>query len=286
MLTLEGLEKRIGTAGSLLSVVTSMKNLAAVNMRQFEKAVESLSAYDSVTQQGWAALLRNGGLRTTHLTGAHIVLAVGTDQGLCGAFNELVSEHVLSFIDAQDVPPVIFVSGERLAGALEDARLSLSGRIPQPAGLPGIAGTAMAAVRGLPVKPAPLTVVYNRPASGGGFECRVRQVLPLNRDWAESLGEKPWPRRNLPMIGVPKRDMFSALFRQHLFISLYRAFGHSMAAENAARLAAMQRAEKNIEEMRDELAAQFRELRQNMITAELLEVASGFEALGGDTDVV
>jgi F-type H+-transporting ATPase subunit gamma len=52
-----------------------------------------------------------------------------------------------------------------------------------------------------------------------------------------------------------------------------------MAAENAARLASMQRAEKNIEETKEELTRTFHTLRQNTISEELFDVISGFEAL-------
>ncbi len=60
---------------------------------------------------------------------------------------------------------------------------------------------------------------------------------------------------------------------------LYGAIARSMAAENIARLAAMHAAEKNIEDMREELQANFRQTRQNSITEELLDVMAGFEAL-------
>jgi F-type H+-transporting ATPase subunit gamma len=52
-----------------------------------------------------------------------------------------------------------------------------------------------------------------------------------------------------------------------------------MAAENAARLASMQRAEKNIEETKEELTRTFHTMRQNTISEELFDVISGFEAL-------
>lgn len=53
-----------------------------------------------------------------------------------------------------------------------------------------------------------------------------------------------------------------------------------MASENASRLNAMQRAERNIEERLDEMRGRFHQLRQQSITEELLDIVSGFEALG------
>jgi F-type H+-transporting ATPase subunit gamma len=70
-----------------------------------------------------------------------------------------------------------------------------------------------------------------------------------------------------------------ALIREYLFISLFRACAESLASENASRLAAMQRAEKNIDELLEDLNQTFHRLRQSGIDEELFDVISGFEAL-------
>lgn len=71
-----------------------------------------------------------------------------------------------------------------------------------------------------------------------------------------------------------------ALIREYLFISLYRACAESLASENASRLAAMQRAEKNIDELLEDLASKFHQLRQSSIDEELFDVVAGYELLG------
>ena len=70
-----------------------------------------------------------------------------------------------------------------------------------------------------------------------------------------------------------------ALIREYLFISLFRACAESLASENASRLAAMQRADKNIDELLEDLNRTFHRQRQNGIDEELFDVISGFEAL-------
>jgi len=69
--------------------------------------------------------------------------------------------------------------------------------------------------------------------------------------------------------------------REYLFVSLFRACAESLASENASRLAAMQRAEKNIDELLEALNGKFHRLRQSAIDEELFDVISGFEALAG-----
>jgi F-type H+-transporting ATPase subunit gamma len=70
-----------------------------------------------------------------------------------------------------------------------------------------------------------------------------------------------------------------ALIREYFFVSLFRACAESLASENASRLAAMQRAEKNIDELQEELNRTFHRLRQSSIDEELFDVFSGFEIL-------
>ena len=69
-----------------------MKSLAAVNIRQYEKAVESLEEYRVVIDQGWQVLFRNKGQMPLGSTGKKSVcLVVGSDQGMCGQFNEIIA---------------------------------------------------------------------------------------------------------------------------------------------------------------------------------------------------
>ena len=72
-----------------------------------------------------------------------------------------------------------------------------------------------------------------------------------------------------------------ALIGEYLFILLFRACAESLASENASRLAAMQRAEKNIGDLLDRLQRSFHQLRQSSIDEELFDVISGFEAMAG-----
>ncbi len=71
------------------------------------------------------------------------------------------------------------------------------------------------------------------------------------------------------------------LIREHLFVSLFQACAESLASENASRLAAMQRADKNIDELLEDLNGTFHRLRQSGIDEELFDVIAGFEELVG-----
>jgi F-type H+-transporting ATPase subunit gamma len=74
-------------------------------------------------------------------------------------------------------------------------------------------------------------------------------------------------------------ETLRALIREYLFVSLFRACAESLASENVSRLAAMQRADKNIDELLEDLNGTFHRLRQSGIDEELFDVISGVEAL-------
>jgi F-type H+-transporting ATPase subunit gamma len=63
------------------------------------------------------------------------------------------------------------------------------------------------------------------------------------------------------------------------YVSIFRACAESLAGENASRLAAMERAERNINQLLEDLHSTYHRLRQNGIDEELFDLISGFEAL-------
>ena len=107
-----------------------------------------------------------------------------------------------------------------------------------------------------------------------------QRLLPLDDAWRRKLVEFAWPTKPLPEV-MGGRATLRALIREYLFVTLFRACAESLASENASRLAAMERADRNIDELLGDLNASFHRLRQGGIDAELFDVISGFEALAG-----
>lgn len=91
----------------------------------------------------------------------------------------------------------------------------------------------------------------------------------------------PWPTKNLAEVKGGDTATARALMREYLFVSLFRACAESLASENASHLVAMQRADKNINELLENLDGTFHRLRQSGIDEELFDVISGFVALVG-----
>ena len=124
-----------------------------------------------------------------------------------------------------------------------------------------------------------LYIFHNRPKSGAAYEPVSQQLLPLDEQWRLRLAHLPWPTKNLPEVIGDRAPTLAALVREYLFVSLYKACAESLASENASRLAAMQRAEKNIDDLVVNLNQTFRRLRQTSIDEELFDVLSGYESL-------
>jgi F-type H+-transporting ATPase subunit gamma len=125
-----------------------------------------------------------------------------------------------------------------------------------------------------------IVVFYCEHISRAAYRPRRLELLPIDRRWLEQLQQEKWPTQILPTFTMDADRLFSALVRQYLFVSLFRACAESLASENASRLAAMRGAERNIGERIDELTSQFHQTRQMAITEELLDIVAGFEALG------
>jgi F-type H+-transporting ATPase subunit gamma len=124
-----------------------------------------------------------------------------------------------------------------------------------------------------------LHLFYNRPTSGAVYEPVNQRLLPLDEAWRHALAERPWPTKTVPEVMGSRTGALRALIREYVFVSLFRACAESLASENASRLAAMQRADKNIDELLEDLNRTFHRVRQSGIDEELFDVVSGFEAL-------
>jgi F-type H+-transporting ATPase subunit gamma len=124
-----------------------------------------------------------------------------------------------------------------------------------------------------------LYVCHNRPMPGSLYEPVSQRLLPLDAEWVRGLAHVSWPTAARPEIMGPGATTPRALIREYLFITLFRSCAESLASENASRLAAMERADRNIDALLTDLNGTFHRLRQAGIYEELFDVISGFEAL-------
>lgn len=285
------LRRQIDSATELQSVVRTMKAIAASSIGQYETAVRALADYERTVALGLGACLRTlgptawrparPGPAAPRAVGA---VVFGSDQALVGRFNEAVVEHAVTVLAALPVAPRIWAVGERVDALLADAGLTPVGRFAVPSSVQAI--TPLIAqilvdsqASGRLDADSELMLFHNSPASGSTYGSVSQLLLPLDEDWRRSRTALAWPTQNLPEVVGSRAALLASLIGEHLFVSLFRACAASLASENASRLAAMERADRNIDELLDGLRGRFHRLRQDGIDEELFDVIAGFEAL-------
>ena len=287
--TAESLRRKTRGAEDLQSVVRTMKAMAASSIGQYEKSVRALGDYHRTVELGLSACFREDDAagwmekRTEH-TGTIGAVVFGSDQGLVGPFNDVITDYALRRLSALPGKPQVWSVGERAYARLSDAGLSMVGlySVPNSAqAITPLVGQILVESIAHQEEGAELHLFYNRPRSGAAYEPVHQRLLPLDETWRRELAARPWPTKKLPQVVGDSMTNLRALIREYLFVSLFRACTESLASENASRLAAMERADENIDELLDTLHATFRRVRQSGIDAELFDVISGFEALSG-----
>ncbi|MGC9325223.1 MAG: F0F1 ATP synthase subunit gamma [Desulfomonilia bacterium] len=291
MQTLESLKKRIKSTQELLSVVKTMKALAAVSIRQYQKAVESLSEYTNAVEMGLQIVLQKQEETTTPSRpkpparlGA---IVFGSDQGLCGQFNVQVANFAAEELEKLGVKNenlFIMTVGERAKDYIEGAGLKVDELLSVPSSTAGITPMVQEIIMVLDEwhfreKVEHVYLFYNKYLSGASFSPQSLRLLPVDETWLKDVRSRKWESRTIPMYTLNWDILFASLIREYLFISLFQAFAESLASENASRLASMQNAEKNIEERLEEIFASFHRQRQMIITEELLDIVAGYEVL-------
>jgi F-type H+-transporting ATPase subunit gamma len=285
------LRRKINSAGDLQSVVRTMKALAASSIGQYEQSVRALGDYYRTVELGLRACFREsepGAFLSAGKARADgdVIGAVvfGSDQGLVGQFNEVVAEYAVEALAALPGDAQVWAVGERVHARLADAGLLLAGLYAVPSSVQAITpliGQILLeseALRG-DREVGELHLFYNRPTSGAAYAPVRQRLLPLDQAWRDDLAELPWPTKNLPEVMGSGTGALRALIREYVFVSLFRACAESLASENASRLAAMERADRNIDELLENLHGTFHRVRQGGIDEELFDVLSGFEAL-------
>ncbi len=295
METLENLRRKLKGAEDLKSVVRTMKVIAASNIGQYEMAVHSLRDYYRTITLGIIAYFRAEKIeilnekKVPESKDEKLICAIvfGSDQGLVGQFNESLSDFADHSLNALTGKKEIWAVGERVQLLLSDAGYTTTKLFS----LPNSVNAITPLVEQILVKSEEnqekgsvneIHIFHNQPRTGASYIPISQQLLPLDEKWRNSITEFHWPSNKIPQVIGGIKPTLLALIHAYLFTSLFKACAESLASENASRLAAMQRAEKNIDELLDDLTHKFHSLRQGTIDEELFDVVSGFEALKND----
>ena len=282
---LEALRRQLDAMKELKGVVRAMKAISASGLRQYEKSVASLANYYGDIRLGLHVCLRHfrePALQPKANVDAKIGMIIfGSDQGLVGQFNEVIADFAQEHV-SPSAQPNIWTVGERLVDCLKDRGYSRVQCFTLPNSLENISSLIIQLLAAFDEmqqssRSPELRVFHHRPKTGRTFEPHGQRLFPIDLEWGKEIEGIGWATDQIPQVVGPPASIFKALLREYIFASLFQACVDSLASENASRLVAMQRAEKNIDELSEEQTKRFHRVRQNSIDDELFDVVASFK---------
>jgi F-type H+-transporting ATPase subunit gamma len=291
MQTLDEIRKQIKNIQGLKSIVRTMKVLASVSIRQYEKAAVALSEYNHTTELGLQVVLEHYTDSRAKVDGSALkkigAIVLGSDQGMCGQFNEQISVFALEKLEELGCSAAgceVLTVGTHPATRMDAAGQPVREILPSPTSAPAIKHTVQEILwrveqwrtDGIVDK---VYLFHNRLISASAFRPVMSTFFPIDLKQFHDLRQRSWPTNQLPAYTMESEQLLLNLICQHLLVVLSLALAESLAAENTSRLIAMQVAERNINDRLTELMAFYHQQRQITITSELLDVVSGAEIL-------
>jgi F-type H+-transporting ATPase subunit gamma len=290
MPSLIDMRRRIRAVKSTQQITKAMKMVAASKLRRAQERVMAarpfaeevervrLSVASRVDQTQHPLLQRRPGAET----GPTLVIAITSDRGLCGSFNQNVVKAVGAFIRENPGRPIsLGLVGRKGRDLL--MRRGLPVRL-QYVNLPKVAGIADAEAIAEPAiadfiegKVDSVYLVYNEFKSVIQQQLRVKCLLPLAPVTADQAAAAA-PKGEYIYEPSPQ-EIFDVLLQRIVEVQILHALLESSAGFYAAQMTAMDAATRNSSDMIDSLTLTMNKVRQAAITREIIEVVSGAEAL-------
>jgi F-type H+-transporting ATPase subunit gamma len=291
MPSLIDLRRRIKSVKNTQQITKAMKMVAAARVRRTQEAIIQARPYASKMLEVLNSLATRVDRHKHPLLEVRgdediEVLLVTADRGLCGSFNTSVIREALDFMEDHNAAKIgLNLVGKKgrdffkrrsfkIIDEYTDIFSSISYDHAVKIGRDIIAGYRAAELDAV-------YIVYNQFVSMISQKVVIEQLLPIKelepRDKADTQDLSPV---SLEYIYEPEsKKILDQLLPRHVFTQIYRALLESAAAENAARMTAMDNATKNAGELIDHLTLVMNRIRQDAITREIIEVVSGADSL-------
>ena len=266
--------RRLDSLRQLDVVVTAMRGIAASRAQQARALVPGVRAYAAVIGEaiGQAlALAEPGDQQPGRAPSGRAVVLFAAEQGFAGAFND----RMLAALDGVPQPRDVFLIGTRGAtlAAERHIRPQFQAAMVTHANLvPPLAGRiAEALYDWLAAHPVQhVDLIVPTWSASGGVLAAARPLLPFD------FGRFAAPARaQPPLVTLSPARLLAQLAQEYVFAELCEAALSAFAAENEARMAAMLAAKSHLDDMETELVSLAKQIRQEEITAEVVELASG-----------
>ena len=264
------IEQRLDAYAEVRAILSAMKNIALTELRKLGGQLEQQRRAMAPIERAAADFARFYAPPAAQAQGSGVCIAIGSERGFCGEFNEALAEA------ARGRGERLLVVGTRLAERLgeklaADVLPGASVAEELSAVLERVAAWLVRAQRAAPSAPLRVRVLYEDPDAVAPM---VRIIAPL------PLPDKPARARgHPPRLTLPPAQFFAALAEQALLMSLQAAFSLSLIAENRRRLDHMDSALRRLDETTTQLARRANVYRQEEITQEIEVIMLSAEAL-------
>ena len=274
---LADINARIAGMHQLGAVVNAMRGIAAARAQQARAQLAAVDSYASAIAQGIGramAIKQAPELARAAPTTKQAIVLFCAEQGFAGAFNE----RVIDAVHGEFGKAVLFVVGSRGIAKLGERGIVADWHGAMPAQSVFIPKFADRIAEALYQRIAAgtvdqLDVVHSQWSAGHGVRVLRRCLFPLDVDLFSMAIDRSPPLQNLRA-----DELLASLTSDYVHAELCQAALHAFAAENQARMEAMAAAHRQVATRLIELHATQRRIRQEEITAEIIELAAGASA--------
>jgi F-type H+-transporting ATPase subunit gamma len=290
MATLRDIRKRLKAIQSTKKITAAMKMVAAAKMRKVQDRMLNLRPYASRMVTVLNDLAKVAEREIHPLLALRMkknveVLVITSDKGLCGAFNTNILKAANNYINnlkKEGIEFTLSVAGRkardffrRRSIPMRNSWVGLSGRISY-ANAQEIANSLTEGYTSETFDE--VVVIYNEFKSMIAQKVTIMKLLPVGTLEGEEAQKEA--SMTADYLYEPSRAaIFERLLPKYIEIQVYRALLESSAAEEAARMAAMENATKNCSELITKVTLLANKVRQASITKELMDIVGGVEAL-------
>ena len=279
-------------ASNICKVTGTMETISAVRYRQFyNQWAEGQLFYESLAQLAYLMVTAEHSvdhpLMKLSSCKTQAVLVIGSDRGLCGAYNNDLYRQIDTHIKmakrfGRELQ--VYAKGRKILSYLEHRGIKPIQVYDEFAEVPSVEQAKAIADHFIEEycanKIGRLGVVYNRFFSAASQKVQTLTVLPVV-DLIDDLTTRstviwPWELNYEDFELIPSPyELFEGLAEMIIRTSILGCFLEAAVSEHLSRVVCMRNATDNADEMIKDLTKDYNRARQGQITVELLDIVSG-----------
>ncbi|MDR0423589.1 MAG: F0F1 ATP synthase subunit gamma [Rickettsiales bacterium] len=274
MESLNELKNTLKYSKEIDGIIHSMKSTATLNVKIYEKIADNLDSCRSNIEISLQGIINSKEIDLDTISYLnknkkkqkilHIIF--GSNQGLCGRFNDKVLDFALSDIDNSVINNFLIV-GDRLSMFAESKNIVFDTMsMPNSNGM--IVNSVFNILNKIEELKPDATYLYYMNVN----ESRKLRLNPIDAILLTKLKEKKWVTNKIPQWRLDTETLILNLLKQYIFILVNNVLVNSLVAEHRNRLVTLQGAKSNIEEIIKTKTTAYNQRRQLKITQDLLDI--------------